>query len=74
MGWVSIIGLDLAKNVFQVHGAQPDGSVAFRRKLSRQHEQASAVQGLRSVDLTRSAGVGERPVFAHCSHCDDGRR
>ena len=32
---VSIIGLDLAKNVFQVHGAQPDGSVAFRRKLTR---------------------------------------
>ena len=32
---VSIIGLDLAKNVFQVHGARSDGSVAFRRKLSR---------------------------------------
>ena len=32
---VSIIGLDLAKNVFQVHGAKPDGSVAFRRKLAR---------------------------------------
>jgi transposase len=32
---VSIIGLDLAKNVFQVHGARPDGSVAFRRKLTR---------------------------------------
>jgi len=32
---VSIIGLDLAKNVFQAHGAAPDGSVVFRRKLSR---------------------------------------
>jgi transposase len=32
---VSIIGLDLAKNVFQAHGAGADGSVAFRRKLSR---------------------------------------
>ena len=32
---VSIIGLDLAKNMFQVHGAKPDGSVAFRRKLAR---------------------------------------
>jgi transposase len=32
MGEVSIIGLDLAKNVFQAHGA---GSVVFRRKLSR---------------------------------------
>jgi len=32
---VSIIGLNLAKNVFQLHGARSDGSVAFRRKLSR---------------------------------------
>jgi transposase len=32
---VTIIGVDLAKNVFQVHGAMADGSVAFRRKLSR---------------------------------------
>jgi len=32
---VSIIGVDLAKNVFQVHGAAADGSVLFRKKLSR---------------------------------------
>ena len=32
---VSIIGLDLAKTVFQAHGAGMDGSVIFRRKLSR---------------------------------------
>ena len=32
---VSIIGLDLAKNVFQTHGAAADGSVVFRRRLSR---------------------------------------
>ncbi len=35
MNEVSIIGLDLAKNVFQAHGAEVDGSVLFRRKLSR---------------------------------------
>jgi len=35
MGEVSIIGVDLAKNVFQVHGAAADGSVLFRKKLSR---------------------------------------
>ena len=35
MGEVSIVGLDLAKHVFQVHGAGADGSVAFRRKLPR---------------------------------------
>ncbi len=32
---VTIIGIDLAKRSFQVHGAKADGSVAFRRKLSR---------------------------------------
>ena len=32
---VGIIGIDLAKRSFQVHGAKADGSVAYRRKLSR---------------------------------------
>ena len=32
---VSIIGLDLAKNVFQVHAADRAGRVVFRRKLRR---------------------------------------
>src|SRR6056297_3716985 len=31
----TIIGVDLAKNVLQVHGAAADGSVLFREKLSR---------------------------------------
>jgi transposase len=35
MGEVSIIGLDLAKNLFQAHGAGADGAVLFRRKLTR---------------------------------------
>jgi transposase len=35
MEQVTIIGLDLAKRVFQVHGATADGGVAFRKKLSR---------------------------------------
>lgn len=35
MGEVSTIGLDLAKNVFQVHGADTSGAVVFRRKLRR---------------------------------------
>jgi transposase len=35
MGEVSTIGLDLAKNVFQVHGADASGAVLFRRKLRR---------------------------------------
>jgi transposase len=35
MGEVSTIGLDLAKNVFQVHGADASGAVLFRKKLRR---------------------------------------
>ena len=35
MEQVSIIGIDLAKSSFQLHGARVDGSVAFRKKLSR---------------------------------------
>lgn len=32
---ITIVGLDLAKRVFQVHGATADGGVAIRKKLSR---------------------------------------
>jgi transposase len=35
MGEVSIIGLDLAKTVFQAHGADALGAVVFRKKLRR---------------------------------------
>ncbi|WP_024882393.1 IS110 family transposase [Methylosinus sp. LW3] len=36
MKLASMIGLDLAKRSFQVHGALVDGGVAFRKKLSRE--------------------------------------
>ncbi len=32
---ISIIGIDLAKNLFQLHGAYQDGSVAFRKRVTR---------------------------------------
>ena len=32
----TIIGIDLAKRSFQLHGARTDGSVAFRKSLSRE--------------------------------------
>lgn len=35
MSEVSIIGIDLAKQVFQLHGTGSDGSVLFRKRLSR---------------------------------------
>ena len=33
---VSTIGLDLAKHVFQAHGASASGAVVFRKKLRRE--------------------------------------
>ena len=36
MKTATIIGLDLAKRSFQAHGALADGSVAFRKKLTRE--------------------------------------
>jgi transposase len=36
MSEVSTIGLDLAKNVFQVHGANASGAVVFRKRLRRE--------------------------------------
>lgn len=35
MGEITIIGLDLAKQVFQAHGACSNGSTLLRKKLSR---------------------------------------
>jgi transposase len=35
MGEISMIGLDLAKNVFQVHGVDASGAVGVRRQLRR---------------------------------------
>jgi transposase len=35
MGEVSTIDIDLAKSVFQVHGADASGAVLFRKKLRR---------------------------------------
>jgi transposase len=35
MNKISVIGLDLAKNVFQVHGVDIDGEVVVRKQLSR---------------------------------------
>ena len=35
MDQATMIGIDLAKNSFQLHGAGSDGSVVFRKKLSR---------------------------------------
>ena len=35
MNQVSTVGLDLAKHMFQLHGADSAGAVVFRKKLRR---------------------------------------
>lgn len=68
---VTIIGVDLAKQVFQAHGAAADGSVVFRRKLSRGqflsflagHPRCVVAMELvrpRTTGAARSSGLGMR--------------
>jgi hypothetical protein len=61
---VSVIGLDLAKNVFQAHRAAQDGSVVFRRKLTRGHW-----RGRR-----RSVGGATRRTERLLAGADDGKK
>jgi transposase len=44
MGEMTAIGLDIAKSVFQAHGADASGSVVFREKLGRPSGAAIAKQ------------------------------
>jgi transposase len=39
MGEITTIGLDVAKNVFQVHGVDADGHVVLRKSLRRSQMQ-----------------------------------
>ncbi len=52
----SITGLDLAKRVFQAHGARCDGGVAFRKKLSREKVLAFLAQQPRCVVAMEACG------------------
>jgi len=56
MEQVSIIGLDLAKRAFQAHGARADGSVAFRKKLSREKIRTFFIQLPRCVVAMEACG------------------
>jgi transposase len=54
MGEVSTIGLDLAKNVFQAHGADASGAVLFRKKL-RRHQVLTFLAGQRPCTVAMEA-------------------
>jgi transposase len=34
---VKVIGLDIAKSVFQIHGINAEGKIVIRRQLKRRH-------------------------------------
>ena len=53
---VSIIGLDLAKRRFQMHGARADGGVAFRKTLSRDNVLAFLAERPRCVVAMEACG------------------
>jgi transposase len=53
---VSIIGLDLAKRRFQMHGARADGGVAFRKTLSRDSVLAFLAERPRCVVAMEACG------------------
>jgi transposase len=60
---VSIIGVDLAKNLFQLHGAAADGAVVFRKKLSRPQFgrfMAERLAPARTIGRGRWRGMGMR--------------
>lgn len=57
---VVTVGLDLAKNVFQIHAIGSDGTVLVRRKLRR----AEVIMPGRHGSLCIGASLGAR---ANCS-------
>jgi transposase len=60
---VSTIGLDLAKSVFQVHGADASGAVLFRKKL-RRHQVLTFLAGQPPCTMAMEA-CGSSHHWAH---------
>ena len=57
---VAVIGLDLAKSVFQVHGIDAEGQVVLRRRLSR----SKLLSFFAALPRCRVAWLVWRPVRA----------
>lgn len=67
---VTIIGIDSAKRVFQLHGARSDGLIAFRKKLSRGQLLAFVAQQPKClIDMEACATAhGWGPEFEKLGH------
>ena len=64
MNQVSTVGLDLAKHIFQLHGADSAGAVVFRKKLRRGQvldRAAGRGRGAGRRDPGSAATPGSRP-------------
>jgi transposase len=51
-----MIGVDLAKSVFQVHGASMTGQVKFRKKLSREQFRRFMAEQAKSIVVFEACG------------------
>jgi hypothetical protein len=65
IGNITTIGLDLAKNVFQIHAVDQAGSVLMRKQLRRGQVLAfDSVVSRRARSLRDGASLGARVDFA----------
>ncbi|MCF6283536.1 MAG: hypothetical protein L3J28_15265 [Candidatus Polarisedimenticolaceae bacterium] len=62
MNKISVIGLDLAKNVFQVHGIDEDGEIVVRKQLTRSQMQRFFVR-LKPCLIGMEACGGAAPIL-----------
>src|SRR5215207_7160799 len=69
MNQVSTVGLDLAKSVFQLHGADSAGAVVFRKKLRRGQvlTRSGPEADLWLYAVAQSTPCGSR--WLACTHC-----
>ena len=67
MGQVVVVGLDIAKSVFQVHGVDRDGAVVVRRRLRRSRVLpfSATVEPCRSASRRVAAGTIGHASWAH---------
>ena len=69
---IAVIGLDLAKNVFQVHGIDDSGQAAVKRKLRRSEvlpffaELDAALVGIEACQHGTLLGTRNRRSWARC--------
>lgn len=68
----AVIGLDIAKNVFQVHGADADGRCVLRRRLRRAEvvmffaRLPKALVGIEACSGRASLGTGASQPWPRC--------